>query len=231
MKSKQPKEKFTSEQGTPGLPKAENGYGNRATIVPLNGILVTLLRGNSSSLDKSRVMGRVAGLSVRLYSSAAGDPSTVKSDATKKLRRLSELCKENPEAIIREPIINHMYNYKLYEIAYDKLKSNPGNMTQGINPTTLDGISNNTITNIIETIRNDSFKFTPGRRVQIPKSNGSLRPLTVTSPLDKLVQEVMRMILEAIFEPIFHPSSHGFRPGRGCHTALKEIKQKFGVAS
>lgn len=225
MKSEQPKEITGLNEGTSGLPKAENGYGSRAIVVPLDTIL------GSSSLGKFRVTGRIAGPNIRMFSSAAGDPSTVESDATKKLRRLSELCAKNPHAIIKEPLINLMYNPRLYEIAYDKLKSNPGNMTQGINPTTLDGISSETIVNIIKDIKNDSFKFTPGRRVNIPKNSGGTRPLTVTSPLDKLVQEVMRMILEAIFEPTFHPASHGFRPNRGCHTALREIKSKFGVAS
>lgn len=226
MKSEQPKEIFRLMEGTSGSPKVRNDYGDRAIVVPLNSNCL-----NSSSWGKPLVMGRIAGQSVRMISSAAGDLSTVKSDATKKLRRLSELCVKNPNAIINEPIISHMYNYRLYEIAYDKLKSNPGNMTQGINPTTLDGISSDTINGIIDSIKKDTFKFTPGRRVMIPKSNGGFRPLTITSPLDKLVQEVMRMIMEAIFEPTFHPSSHGFRPNRGCHTALKEIKQKFGVAS
>jgi nicotine oxidoreductase len=226
VKSEQPKEIWRLNEGTLGLPKAKNGYGNRAIVVPLNSFCLNL-----SSQGNPWVMERIAGQKVRGFSSAAGDLSTVKSDATKKLRRLSELCIKNPNAIINEPIINHMYNYRLYELAYDKLKSNPGNMTQGINPTTLDGISSDTITSIIESIKNDSFKFTPGRRVQIPKNSGGFRPLTIASPLDKLVQEVMRMILESIFEPTFHPSSHGFRPKRGCHTALKEIKQKFGVAS
>ena len=72
-------------------------------------------------------------------------------------------------------------------------------MTQGINPTTLDGISSETIVNIIKAIKNDSFKFNPGRRVNIPKNSGGTRPLTVTSPLDKLVQEVMRMIFRSNF--------------------------------
>nr|YP_010836049.1 hypothetical protein QLP54_mgp17 [Phyllosticta yuccae]WGC90064.1 hypothetical protein [Phyllosticta yuccae] len=222
VKSEQPKEIRRLNVGTSGLPKVKNGYGNRAIVVPLISFHL-----NSSSWGKPQVMRRIAGQSFRMFTSAAGDLSTVKSDATKKLRRLSELCVKNPKAVICEPIIKHMYNYRLYEIAYEKLKSNPGNMTKGINPTTLDGISSEKINSIIESIKNDSFKFTP--RVDIPKNSGGFRPLTVTSPLDKLVQEVMRMILEAIFEPTFHSSSHGFRPNRGC--ALREIKQKFGVAS
>jgi len=66
----------------------------------------------------------------------------------------------------------------------------------------------------------------------IPKADGiSMRPLTIAPPRDKIVQEVMRMILEAIFEPTFLDNSHGFRPNRGCHTALKKIKTLFGAAS
>ena len=124
-----------------------------------------------------------------------------------------------------------MFNAKLFEIAYNRLKSKPGNMTPGITPTTLDGFSLKIINEIIEKLKDESFRFSPGRRVSIPKASGGLRPLTVASPRDKIVQEVMRMILEAIFEPRFSPHSHGFRPGRGCHTALKQIFTTFGVAS
>ena len=104
-------------------------------------------------------------------------------------------------------------------------------MTQRINSTILDEFFHNTIINIINQIKNDQFKFSPGRSVKISKSHGGTRPLTLASPFDKLVQEVMRMILKAIFKSTYSTSSHGFRPGRGCHTALREIKSKFEVAS
>lgn len=87
------------------------------------------------------------------------------------------------------------------------------------------------IERIIEKLKDNSFKFCPGRRVEIPKASGGTRPLTIAPPRDKLVQEVMRMILEVIFEPTFSDNSHGFRPGRSCHTALKKIKERFGVAT
>ena len=81
-------------------------------------------------------------------------------------------------------------------------------------------------------MKDGSFKFKPGRRIQIPKPGGtSKRPLTIAPPRDKVVQEVIRMILEAIFEPTFSNNSHGFRPGRGCHTALRQVKTQFGSAS
>lgn len=117
-------------------------------------------------------------------------------------------------------------------MAYNNLKSNPGNMTPGIVPTTLDGFSSEVIQSIITSLRDETFQFKPGRRVLIPKASGEgKRPLTVAPPRDKIVQEVMRMILETIYEPSFSPNSHGFRANRSCHTALKQIYTKFGVAS
>lgn len=130
-----------------------------------------------------------------------------------------------------EKIYRLMYDASLYEVAYKKLRSNPGNMTPGITPVTLDGMSMEVVEEIISKLKAGNFKFSPGRRVEIPKADGGSRPLTIAPPRDKLVQEVMRMILEAIFEPTFSETSHGFRTGRGCHSALRDIKEKFGVAS
>lgn len=120
-----------------------------------------------------------------------------------------------------------MLNPEMYLAAYQKLRSKPGNMTPGINPTTLDGLSETVIHEIINKLRKGDFQFNPGRRVEIPKQNGKTRPLTVGSPRDKLVQEVMRMVLEAIYEPMFMENSHGFRPNRSCHSALRQIFSKF----
>jgi retron-type reverse transcriptase len=124
-----------------------------------------------------------------------------------------------------------MFNKTLYEIAYQKLKSKPGNMTQGITSTTLDGFSIEVIEDIVLKMKDNSFKFSPGRRVMIPKPSGGERPLTVAPPRDKIVQEVMRMILEVIYEPSFSDNSHGFRAFKSCHTAMKQIFTTFGVAS
>lgn len=115
-------------------------------------------------------------------------------------------------------------------IAYQNIKSNPGNMTPGIDKaTTLDGMSNQLLAGIAEALQDNSFQFEPARRIHIPKKNGKRRPLAVASPRDKIVQEAMRMVLEAIFEPHFSNNSHGFRPKRSCHTALKEISKWNGV--
>ena len=149
----------------------------------------------------------------------------------KKFAKLIEICERRKEDLKVSEIYPFMSNMKMYEIAYQKLKSNPGNMTPGINETTLDGISKEVFQGIIDSMKDETFRFKPGRRVNIPKANGKTRPITIAPPRDKIVQEVMRMILEAIFEPTFSANSHGFRPHRSCHTALKQVKTHFGGAS
>lgn len=113
-------------------------------------------------------------------------------------------------------------------VAYNNIKSKPGNMTAtpGVDETvTLDEMSNTLLTSMANSLQDGSFQFKPARRVLIPKSNGKMRALAISSPRDKIIQEAMRMLLEAIFEPSFSQTSHGFRPARGCHTALKEISK------
>lgn len=114
-------------------------------------------------------------------------------------------------------------------LAYNNIKSKPGNMTPGLDNLTLDGMSNKLIKSIAELLQSGQFQFQPARRVHIPKASGSTRPLAVASPRDNIVQEAMRMVLEVIFEPTFSDLSHGFRPGRSCHSALKKISTWSGV--
>jgi len=167
------------------------------------------------------------------------------------MKRLSNLTKNNQSKDwINKDIYRLMFDRNLYMIAYNKIKSKPGNMTPGTQTrtqknigrkqekdkteedanyeiasgTTLDGMSEEVIDTIIKELKDERFQFKPVRRVDIPKPNGKTRPLGVPSPRDKLVQEVMRMLLEAIFEPRFSIQSHGFRPNRGTHTCLKEVR-------
>ena len=128
-------------------------------------------------------------------------------------------------------VYKFMLDKRMFEIAYAKLRSKPGNMTNSLNPTTLDGISGEWISKTIESLRDESFQFSPSRRVNIPKKTGGSRPLTIAPPRDKIVMEIMRLILEAIFDPIFSEHSHGFRSNKSCHTALKSIRKTFGVAT
>ena len=112
-------------------------------------------------------------------------------------------------------------------MAYGNIYSNQGAMTPGINDETADGMSEAKIGEIIALMRGERYRFAPVRRVHIPKKNGKLRPLGLPSWSDKLVGEVVRLLLEAYYEPSFSGRSHGFRKGRGCHTALREVQRTW----
>lgn len=208
---------------TSGLPKVWKNYGNRGFIVPYR-------RPSHSWLLTKSITGRKPVIDLRTISTVAEGFSSGSPNAIEKIRKIADLCKENPDFIVKDKLYRLLYDRRLYFAAYDKLKSKPGNMTPGIVPTTLDGMSEEVIGEIIEKIKNGTFDFQPGRRVNIPKANGKTRPLTIAPPRDKLVQEGIRMILEAIYEPAFSEYSHGFRPNRSCHSALKMLNQKFRVA-
>ena len=128
-----------------------------------------------------------------------------------------------------ERLYKLLYNKELYLLAYAKLYPNSGAMTKGATDETVDGMSIKKIEKLIDDIRHERYKWTATRRVYIPKKNGKQRPLGIPTWSDKLLQEVIRMILEAYYEPQFSDSSHGFRPQRGCHTALSEIQTWKGT--
>lgn len=121
----------------------------------------------------------------------------------------------------------NLFNPQFYLLAYQHIYVNHGSMTPGIDGTTMDGMGMERINSIIEKLRDHSYQPTPVRRQYIPKKNGKKRPLGIPSTDDKLVQEVVHMILESIYEPTFHHQSHGFRPGRSCHTALSQIQRTY----
>jgi group II intron reverse transcriptase/maturase len=118
-----------------------------------------------------------------------------------------------------------LYNKNLYLTAYGNLYGNAGAMTKGTTSETVDGMSLAKIDRIIMQLRAERYRWTPVRRVRIPKQNGKTRPLGIPTWSDKLLQEVIRLILEAFYEPQFDHRSHGFRPKRGCHTALAEVQR------
>lgn len=124
-------------------------------------------------------------------------------------------------------IYRMLYNPELYLRAYSKLYPNQGAMTKGATEETVDGMSLAKIERLIEDVRHERHRWTPVRRVYIPKKNGKLRPLGIPTWNDKLLQEVIRSILEAYYEPQFSSNSHGFRPNHGCHTALNTIRETW----
>lgn len=128
-----------------------------------------------------------------------------------------------------------MFKEDMYILAYERMKSAPGNMTPGTDKTTLDGFSLKAIQEIIDEMRKEKYQCKPVRTVYIPKSNGKLRQLGIPSIKDKIVQEVIRLILEAIYDSphgaYFLESSHGFRRSKSCHSALKEVQGKWSGVS
>jgi len=122
-------------------------------------------------------------------------------------------------------LYRQLFNPQLYLLAYGRIYSNQGAMTSGVTQETADGMSLGKIEAIIGAMRHERYRFSPARRIYIPKKNGKLRPLGLPTWSDKLVGEVVRLLLEAYYEPRFSRHSHGFRPGRGCHTALRDVAE------
>lgn len=120
-----------------------------------------------------------------------------------------------------------LFSEDLFLTAYDKIARNKGALTPGTEDDTVDGMSLKRIRQVIEQLRYERFRFRPSRRIRVPKKSGGERPLSIPNFSEKLVQEALRLILEAYYEPRFRNSSHGFRPERGCHTALAHVHQEF----
>ena len=120
-------------------------------------------------------------------------------------------------------LYRQLFNPQLYLLAYGRVYSNKGAMTPGPDAETADGMTLGKIDRIIDALRHERYKFKPVRRHYIPKKDGKQRPLGLPSWSDKLLGEVIRLLLEAYYEPQFSEHSHGYRPGRGCHTALSEV--------
>ena len=131
-----------------------------------------------------------------------------------------------------EDVYRQLYNPALYLRAYGRIYRNDGAMTHGVTAETVDGMSLEKIQAIIETLKAERYRWTPVRRTYIEKKGSTtLRPLGIPTWSDKLLQEVVRSLLEAYYEPQFSPASHGFRPGLGCHTALTAIQRRWSATT
>lgn len=130
-----------------------------------------------------------------------------------------------------DEVFTRLYRYLLrpdiYFAAYKNLYANNGAGTRGVDDDTVDGFSEEKIANIIKSLSDGSYQPKPVRRTYIQKQNGKMRPLGLPTFTDKLVQEILRMILEAVYEPVFLDCSYGFRPGKSCLMALKDVKHQF----
>ena len=144
----------------------------------------------------------------------------------KLFNKLVKLCQTNTKCKVHD-IYPLLLDPVMYDLAYNQIKSNPGNMTKGGDNTTLDGWSAELRDKIIDSLKDESFQFSHARLIQVPKPKGGLRPIKIAVPRDKIVQRIMTYILEAIYEPAFSTNSFGFRPGLGCHDALNHIHKKL----
>jgi len=200
--------------GTRGFPKGSNTYGNGAIIVPA-------YFSRYIHFNKWK-KGRVAGfnfLSKKYY--------CTKSESEKidmELKGLFELSKLHHNKQLNINLYKFMYRKELYYKAYNNLKSKLG---LGLLQDKFNVLANDWIYNIIKNMKNQSFKFLPLREIYINKAKGGKRPITIESFRDKIIQEIMRILLENIFEPVFDNNSFGFRPKRGCHSALAHIDKTF----
>ena len=129
-----------------------------------------------------------------------------------------------------ERLYRILFNEQMFFVAYQRMYAKPGNMTPGTDGKTEDEMSIDRINKLIESIKDETYSPNPAKRIYIPKKNGKMRPLGIPSFEDKLVQEAVRMVLEAIYEGHFEWTSHGFRPNRSCHTALKSLQNNFNGA-
>ena len=126
-----------------------------------------------------------------------------------------------------DELYRQLFNPQLYLLAYGRIYSNKGAMTSGPDAETADGMTVAKIERIIDALRHERYRFRPVRRRYIPRKDGKQRPLGLPSWSDKLLGEVIRLLLEAYYEPQFSEHSHGYRPGRGCHTALREVARTW----
>lgn len=149
----------------------------------------------------------------------------MKRSPEKVLNSLTEHSKDLDYKL--ERLYRILFNEEMYYVAYQRIYAKPGNMTAGSDGKTIDQMSLKRIEKLMASLKDESYQPQPSRRVYIPKKNGKTRPLGVPTFDDKLVQEIVRMVLDAIYEGQFENVSHGFRPKRSSHTALTHVKNTF----
>lgn len=141
---------------------------------------------------------------------------------------LNGLSKHSPQSGYRyEKLYRILFNEEMFYVAYQRIYAKEGNMTEGSDGKTIDNMSLKRISKLIDLLRTEAYQPQPSRRTYIKKKDGKMRPLGIPSFDDKLVQEIVRMVLEAIYEGQFLDCSHGFRPKRSCHTALMKVQKTF----
>lgn len=190
---------------TMGLPKARKCHGNGGLIV--------------------------AGVEInnRYYTTGvtAGECKVVQHNRERKVNLATGRPKSTNTN--RKQIYHKIRDKKILTFSYEQISKKKGSNTKGTDDVTLDSYSKDTIQSVSNSLKDHSFKFKPIRRLEIPKPNGGTRPLGIPGPRDKVIQKAMTIALEEIYENRFMDSSHGFRPKRGVHTALKQVTGWTGI--
>lgn|GEM_PF-1936092 len=219
-----PKSKCSRSHINSGPAKASNSYAVRGLGVAVD-YRYGVLNGTRSTLTTSLRSSPILNF-IREHSTGTGSSINVLS----RLRDLHERSKEYPNLPIdRDLYKTFILNKDMYLMAYNRLNSKPDNMTPCISPVSFPRDINFTyfIEALISELKSEAFSFSPGIRIMINKASGGKIPLTIGDTRDKLVQEIIRIVLESIYEPIFKETSFGFRPKLSCHTALKYVFSKF----
>jgi len=192
---------------TPGLPKHRKMHGNGAPILDHAGIFE-----NSSLIEVEQ-----GGNALKFNKS---------SSMSDLFNFIIEINKTDSKTI-NVAVIKTISNIDVLELAYNLNKSKSSSLTKGLNKETLDGYSKFNLISASKLLQEGKFKFSPARIIEIPKKGGKTRKLSIPSPREKVIQKAMQMVIEPFYEPHFLEYSHGFRPEKGTHTALKYIDTKF----
>merc|ERR1712157_401069 len=192
---------------TTGLPKLRKKHGNGAPI-----------------LDHSKIMKKILEIEGEQEKNVLRSSKT--SSLSDLLNFIIEMNKANSKTI-NIAVIKTISNTNLLELAYNLNKSKNSSLTKGHTTETLDGYCKFNINTASKLLQEGKFKFSPARIVEIPKKDTKMRKLSITPPRERVIEKAMQMVIEPMYEPFFFEYSHGFRPGKGTHTALKYIDIKF----
>lgn len=186
--------------------------------------------------NRGLVVARLSTRQTRSYHTSAWLAKETSKDKSKEalpkgIVELEKLIKENTDTKKKFTVKGIITDPDFLMLAYSKIKSKPGSMTPGGDKTTLDELNKDYFVQLAKDISTGAVTFKPARRIEIPKAKGGTRPLSIASPRDKIVQSAMNIILQAIFDKHFSKFSHGFRPGKSCHSALYQVRGHFTEVS
>jgi hypothetical protein len=170
--------------------------------------------------------GRKGGSFYRCKVSESEGKLRLPESAIKRLQALPDICKEGKRV---NGLFRLLEGPEWWRQASANINANKGAMTPGVGSVTMDGLSPERAAHLRALLKEGRYRPNPARRTYVPKPTGKMRPLGMPSGDDQLVQGMVRKLLEQIYEPVFSNWSHGLRPNRSCHTALKQVERWDGT--